>query len=180
MLPFADAVPASNGTRATIRLNENYIQVDLRLVLNHEFGPAMLYLGGSKEHKVSLRTWAKTKGLTLNEYGLFNAESGKRPAGETEEEIYQLLGLQFIPPELREDTGEIEKSYKHDLPELVKDNEIRGDLLVHSSWCDAANDIETIARHVIATYPRYEYIVISDHSLGEGPAKGLQPKDFIR
>ena len=179
-LPFAGRVLAGGETRASILLKKSNTQVDVRLVHAHEFGSALLYFTGSKEHNIALRTWAKSKGWKLNEYGVFDAETNKWLAGTTEEEIYRLFGLQYIPPELREERGEIENARKHLLPKLVEQNDIRGDMQMHSTWSDGAEDIESIARYVLKEYPRYEYIVITDHSPSERVAGGLETGDFIR
>lgn len=178
-LPFVARVLASGETRASILLKTSNVQVDVRLVHDFEYGAALLYFTGSKEHNIALRTWAKGKGWKMNEYGVFDAESGKRLAGATEEEVYRLFGMQFVPPELREERGEIEKARKGLLPLLVEEKDIRGDMQMHSTWSDGAEDIETIARYIRKTYTQYEYIVITDHSPSERVAKGLQPAEFL-
>ncbi|OQP63837.1 DNA polymerase III [Niastella vici] len=179
-LPQSERILAKGETRASIVLKKTNIQVDLRLVHEYEYGSALLYFTGSKEHNIKLRTWAKGKGWKLNEYGVFDAESDKQLAGATEEEIYRLFGMQFIPPELREERGEIENARKHLLPRLVNLKDIRGDMQMHSVWSDGADEIETIARYVCKEFPHYEYIVLTDHSPSERIAGGLQPADFIK
>ncbi len=178
--PEVARVIAAGETKASIVMKEPSIQVDIRLVSVHEFGAAMLYFTGSKEHNIHLRMMAREKGWKINEYGLFDAASGRRMAGNTEATMYQMLGLPFIPPELREDRGEIEWAIKKPLPELVSPEDIRGDLQMHSTWSDGADSIETIAKHVLKYYPHYEYIVITDHSPSERIAHGLAEKDFIK
>jgi DNA polymerase (family 10) len=138
----------------------------------------LLYFTGSKEHNVKLRSWAKTKGWKLNEYGVFDAKTNKKLAGKTEEEIYEWFDMQYIPPELREDKGEIELAREHKLPKLVELKDIKGDLQMHSRWSDGAEKIETIGRYILKEFPHYKYIVITDHSPSERVAGGLQPDDF--
>lgn len=179
-LPFVDRVLASGETRASILLKTSNTQVDIRLVNEAAYGSALLYFTGSKEHNIALRTWAKGKGWKLNEYGVFEAETDKWLAGATEEEVYRLFGMQYVPPELREERGEIEKARKGLLPRLVEEKDIRGDMQMHSTWSDGAESIETIARHIRKEFPQYEYIVITDHSPSERVAKGLQPAEFIQ
>jgi DNA polymerase (family 10) len=152
--------------------------VDVRLVQEQQYGAALLYFTGSKEHNVKLRERAKQKGWKLNEYGLFDLKSHRQLAGRTEEQIYALLGLQYIPPELREDRGEWEAAAQHTMPVLVDQRQIRGDLQMHSRWSDGAENIAAIAGYVVKTFPHYEYIVITDHSPSERIAHGLQPADF--
>lgn len=169
---------ASGETKISFLLKRSHAQVDIRLVHEHEYGAALLYFTGSKEHTVKLRTWAKARGWKLNEYGLFNAKTNERLAGRTEEEIYEWFDLQFIPPELREEKGELELAIKHKLPRLIEPGDIKGDMQMHSRWSDGSETIETIARHILKEYPNYQYIVITDHSPGERIAGGLQPSDF--
>lgn len=179
-LPLVDRVLASGETKASILLKDNSVQVDLRLVNDYEYGAALLYFTGSKEHNIRLRTWAREKGWKLNEYGVFDAVSDKMLAGATEEEIYHLFGMSWIPPELREERGEVEMAIKHALPDLLTESVIRGDMQMHSTWSDGAEDIETIARFLQKDYPHYEYIVMTDHSPSERIAGGLQVEDFIK
>jgi DNA polymerase (family 10) len=179
-LPGVARIIAAGETKASVFMKEPGIQVDIRLVSAHEYGAAMLYFTGSKEHNIHLRIMAKEKGWKINEYGLFDAGSGKRLAGNSEEEMYRKLGMPFIPPELREDRGEIEWSMKKTLPKLVEEKDIRGDLQMHSTWSDGAETIETIARHVMRQFPHYEYIAITDHSPSERIAGGLSEKEFTK
>lgn len=180
VLKQADRVIAGGETRASILLKKAKMQVDLRLVHEYEYGSAILYFTGSREHTIALRSLAKNKGWKLNEYGLFDIETGKRLAGATEEEIFQLLGMQTIPPELREDRGEIERAKKYSLPKLVEVRDIKGDMQMRSTWSDGTENIETIANYILHQFPHYEYIVITDHPAGNQVAGGLQPAGFIR
>jgi DNA polymerase (family 10) len=179
-IPAAERVLASGETKASLLLKKTNMQVDLRLVQEHEYGSALLYFTGSREHTIALRTWAKAKGWKVNEYGIFDVQSNKRLAGATEEEIYNLFGMAYIPPELREMRGEIEAARSRSLPELVEEKDIRGDLHLHSRWSDGAADIEAIALHLREKFPRYEYMVVTDHSPSQRIAGGMQPEAFLR
>jgi len=145
------------------------MQADLRVVGPESYGAALMYFTGSKAHNVKLRTLAVKKGLKLNEYGLYKGE--KRIAGETEKEMYKTLGLPFIPPELREDRGEIEAAIEGKLPDLIELKDIKGDLHTHTQWSDGKATIEEMA--VRARNLGYEYIAISDHSPSQSIANGL-------
>ena len=177
-LPQVARTIAAGDTKASVVLKEHNTQVDIRLVEESEYGSALLYFTGCKEHNIRLRLMAKEKGWKISEYGIFEAASDKRLGGETEKQMYDALGMDFIPPELREDKGEIEQAQKNTLPKLVESKDIKGDLQMHSTWSDGAESIETIARHVIKYFPQYEYIVITDHSPTERIAHGLKPEDF--
>jgi DNA polymerase (family 10) len=177
-LAQVDRTIAAGDTKASVVLKENNIQVDIRLVDESEYGSALLYFTGSKEHNIHLRLMAKDKGWKISEYGLFHAKTNKRLGGETENQIYDALGIHFIPPELREDKGEIEQAQKHTLPNLVESKDIKGDMQMHSTWSDGAESIEHIAKHILKNFPRYQYIVITDHSPSERIAHGLQPDEF--
>jgi DNA polymerase (family 10) len=146
------------------------MQVDLRVVSAESFGAALQYFTGSKEHNIRLRELAVKKGWKLNEYGLFDGD--KQIAGRTEEEIYRQLDMPLIPPELREDRGEIEAADR--LPQLVELSDIRGDLHLHTPASDGKNTIEELA--AAAKKQGYRYIAISDHSKSETIAKGLSIK----
>ncbi|HVM86976.1 MAG TPA: DNA polymerase/3'-5' exonuclease PolX [Puia sp.] len=175
-----ERILASGETKASILLKKTNMQIDLRLVHESEYGSALLYFTGSKEHNIALRSWAKAKGWKVNEYGIFDTETDRRLAGSTEKEIYTLFGMQFIPPELREMRGEIETARKNELPKLVEETDIRGDMQMHSTWSDGTENIETIARHVLTGFPGYEYIVMTDHSPSQRVAGGLQPEEFLK
>ncbi|HHG75413.1 MAG TPA: DNA polymerase III, partial [Persephonella sp.] len=133
---------------------------------------------GSKQHNIHLREIAKEKGLKINEYGVFKADTEEKVAGETEESVYRSVGMDWIPPELREDRGEIEAAMEHKLPELVELKDIKGDLHVHSTWSDGTFSIKDLVDFVRKNY-RYEYIVITDHSKSQRVAHGLDENRLL-
>ncbi len=169
-MPFVKEVLERGGTKAAV-LTEDGLHVDLRVVAEEEFGAALQYFTGSKAHNVRLREMASRKGLKVNEYGIFRERDGKRLGGKAEEDIYRILGLPFIPPELREDRGEIEAALAGKLPDLLTPESIRGDLHVHTDWSDGGEDLETVAR--AAKERGYGYVAVTDHSKGLGVARGL-------
>ncbi len=147
------------------------MQVDVRALPADSYGAALQYFTGSKDHNVALRTRALKMGLTLNEYGLFQLEDNRRVAGETEEQIYAALGLAWIPPELRENQGEIEAALEGRLPRLLEQRDIRGDLHMHTRETDGRATLEEMAEAAKAL--RYEYIAVTDHSKSLAMANGL-------
>ncbi|MDA2919624.1 DNA polymerase/3'-5' exonuclease PolX [Desulfobacterota bacterium AH_259_B03_O07] len=161
-------VLASGDTKGSI-ISRNGIQVDLRVVGPGSYGAALQYFTGSQAHNVKIRTIGVKKGLKINEYGLFRGD--KTIAGETEKDVYYKLGLPLIPPEIREDRGEIEAAIEGKLPNLVESNDIKGDLHVHTNWSDGTSSIEDMARK--AKKLGYEYIAITDHSPSSRIANGL-------
>jgi DNA polymerase (family 10) len=169
-LPEVGEVLEKGDTKGSIRHREG-IQVDLRVVEPECFGAALLYFTGSKQHNIRVREMAVRKGLKLSEYGLFRAASGRRVAGATEEEVYAAIGLPWIPPELREDAGEVEAALAHRLPSLVTLADIRGDLHCHTRATDGHATIEAVV--AAARQRGYEYVVISDHSRSARIAGGL-------
>jgi DNA polymerase (family 10) len=150
------------------------MQVDVRLLPPESFGAALLYFSGSKSHSVILRQRALKMGYTLNEYGLARLSDEKRIAGKTEEEIYAKLGLDWIPPELREATGEIEAAEEHKLPALVREEDLHGDVHMHTVTTDGRNTIEEMAE--AARSRGYQYMAITDHSKNLAMANGLDDK----
>ena len=164
------------NTKGSIIYKDN-IQVDLRIVKDDAFGSLLQHFTGSKEHNVKLRKIALSKGLHLSEYGLKDAATGKQIPFSTEHEQYERLGLQFIPPELREDKGEIEAAMEKKIPRLIEISDIKGDLHVHSNWSDGHNTIEEIA--LAARALGYEYLNISDHSASSKIANGLSEKRLL-
>ncbi len=168
-------VLAQGPTRTTIVLRSG-LQVDLRVVANASSGAALIYFTGSKAHNIALRKLAADRGWKLNEYGLFEGE--RLLAGKSEEEIYQKLGLSFIPPELREDRGEIALARGGALPKLVMLADIRGDLHVYTTWSDGTASIEEMAQAARAR--GYEYLAITDHSQRLTVAHGLDAARLAR
>jgi len=163
-------VLAHGPTRTTVVLRSG-LQVDVRVIPEQSYGAAVLYFTGSKAHNIALRAIAVHRGWKLNEYGLFSGK--RRIAGLTEEEIYKKLGLAYIPPEMREDRGEIALAQANELPTLVTRADIRGDLHVHSDWTDGTAPIEAMAKAAQAR--GYEYIALTDHSRRVAMAHGLDP-----
>src|SRR5712692_7447202 len=169
-LPGLMELIASGENKVSFRLRGG-MQVDVRLLPPESFGAAMQYFTGSKAHNVALRQRALKMGFTLNEYSLANVEDGKPVAGKTEEEIYAKLELDFIPPELRENLGEIEAAAGHTLPVLIERSDIRGDVHMHTVETDGRNTIEEMAE--AARERGYEYMAITDHSKNLAFANGL-------
>ncbi len=158
-MPEVMHVHGKGKTKTMVKL-KNGMDVDLRVVSEESFGAALNYFTGSKDHNVVLRRIAQEKGLKLNEYGLFRGE--QRIAGRAEEEIYEALGLAYIPPEMRENQGEIEAAKKGELPDLVGYQDLRGDLQTQTKWTDGSNSIEEMAEE--AKKLGLEYIAITDHT----------------
>jgi DNA polymerase (family 10) len=163
-------VLAKGDNKVSFKLRSG-MQVDVRTLAPESYGAAMQYFTGSKNHNVSLRQRALKMGLTLNEYGLFRLEDNERVAGATEDEIYGTLKLDCIPPELRENCGEIEAAEKHMLPKLITVSDIRGEVHMHTVETDGRNTIEEMAE--AAKERGYEYIAITDHSKNLAFANGL-------
>ncbi len=169
-MPAVVDVIARGDTKASIR-HQDGLAIDLRVVLPESFGAALQYFTGSKDHNVRTRELAQRMGLTISEYGVFEVKTGRRVAGATEEDVYAAIGLPWIPPELRENGGEIEAARDGRLPALVTEGDIRGDLHAHTDWSDGQLPLE---RLVEAAQARgYEYIIVSDHSKSTTIANGL-------
>jgi DNA polymerase (family 10) len=171
--PGIDQTLARGENKVSFTL-ENGIQVDVRLLEKENFGAALMYFTGSKEHNVALRSRANDLGYTLSEYALATLKGEKRVAGRSEEEIYAKLKLDFIPPELRENTGEIAAAEKHKLPHLIRLEDIKGDLQMHTTASDGKNSIEEMAE--AARELGHQYIAITDHSKAVTVANGLDEK----
>jgi DNA polymerase (family 10) len=167
-------VIAEGEKRSTVRLRSG-LQVDLRVVPKVSRGAALLYFTGSKAHNIALRTLAVAKGWKLNEYGLF--EGAKRIAGATEKSVYRRLGLAWVPPELREDRGEIAAARKGRLPRLVELDDLRGDLHCHTEATDGRLSVEAMAR--AAAKLGYEYLSINDHTRHVTVAHGLDADGLL-
>ena len=173
-LPGVIKVWAKGTTKASIRLKDGF-DMDIRVVPKKSFCAALQYFTGSKEHNIETRKIAMDKGLKLSEYGLFRGP--RMVASQTEEDIYKALNMDWMPPELRENQGEIEASLKHKLPELINYQDIRGDLHVHSDWDGGVNSIGDLAK--AAQKMGYEYLGISDHTKFLKIEKGLDEKKII-
>jgi DNA polymerase (family 10) len=176
--PKVHEVLAHGENKASVRFGLEGIQVDLRTLPASSYGAAMQYFTGSKEHNVSLRQRALKMGLTLNEYGLSKLDGGEIVASRTEEEIYAKLGLAWIPPELRENTGEIDAAETNNLPALLEVSDIRGDLHMHTRETDGRATLEEMAE--LAKAAGYEYIAITDHSKALAMANGLDEERVVR
>ena len=164
-------------TKCSVILN-NDVQVDLRVIDVSSYGSALQYFTGSKDHNVKLRRIAKKKKWKLNEYGLFNTVNDERLAGENEKDIYKTLDLEYIEPELRENRGELEAAQKGLLPNLVSQDQIKGDLHIHTVWSDGNNTIEEMAK--AAKQLNYEYIAICDHARGLQIVRSLSERDISK
>jgi DNA polymerase (family 10) len=171
--PGIDQTLAHGENKVSVLLG-NGLQVDVRMLAKENFGAALLYFTGSKAHNVGLRGRALDMGWTLNEYALTTVKGGKVVAGKTEEEIYAKLGLDYIEPELREMTGEIEAAEAHKLPQLIQLADIRGDLQMHTTASDGRNSIEEMGE--AAKNLGYEYIALTDHSKAVTVANGMDDK----
>lgn len=171
--PDIDQKLAHGENKVSFTLSDG-LQVDVRLLEKENFGAALMYFTGSKEHNVALRGRANDMGLTLNEYALATLKGEKRVGGRTEEEIYAKLKLDYVPPELRENTGEIAAAEEHKLPHLVTLKDMKGDLQMHSTASDGKNSIEEMAE--AARELGHEYIAITDHSKAVTVANGLDEK----
>ena len=164
-------VAASGTTRATVVLRSG-LQVDLRVVPVESYGSALHYFTGSKAHNIAIRKLGLQRGLKINEYGIFRG--ARRIGGKTEEEVFRAVGLPFIPPELREEHGEIEAAAAGKLPHLVELADLHGDLHVHSEATDGHNTLEELAK--AAKDHGYEYLAVTDHSRRIAMAHGLDPR----
>lgn len=173
-MPEVMQVIEKGKTKSAVKLKTG-MNADIRTLPAVSFGAASQYFTGNKDHNIALRRIAEDKGWKLSEYGLFEKE--KQIAGESEQEVYEKLGLQCIPPELRENTGEIEAAKKGVLPELVELKNLRGDLQVHSNWTDGQNSIMEMAEQ--AKKNGLEYIVISDHSKYLAMTGGLDEEGLL-
>jgi DNA polymerase (family 10) len=174
-LPGVEKVWAKGPTKSSVHLKQGF-DVDLRVVKEKSFGSALQYFTGSKEHNIATRKLAISKGLKLNEYGVFNGE--KQIAGKTEEDVYKAIGLLYIEPEMRENDGEIQLALENKLPKLIGYKDIKGDLHCHSNWDGGENSIEEMAEHAIKM--GYEYIGISDHTKYLKIENGLDEKQLLK
>jgi DNA polymerase (family 10) len=175
--PKAHTVLGKGANKASIQYGLDGLQVDLRALPHESYGAAMQYFTGSKEHNILVRSRALKLGLTLNEYGLFKLDTEERVAGESEEEVYAALGLAWIPPELRENCGEIEAALEGRLPALIQLSDIRGDLHMHTTETDGRATLQEMAEAAHAL--GYQYIAITDHSKALAMANGLDEKRAV-
>ena len=173
--PLMDVI-ASGDNKISFHLRSG-MQVDVRLLPPESFGAAMQYFTGSKTHNVALRQRALKMGYTLNEYSLAKLEGGKAVAGKTEEEIYAKLKLDYIPPEMRENLGEIDLAQNHALPQLITQADLKGDVHMHTVETDGKNTIEEMAEAAKAR--GYQYMAITDHSKNLAFANGLDDKRAV-
>jgi DNA polymerase (family 10) len=175
--PRVHEVLSRGVNKASAKIGREGLQVDVRALPRETYGAAMQYFTGSKEHNVAVRTRAVKMGFKLSEYGLFRAENDARVAGETEEEVYKALGLAWIPPELRENLGEIEAAAEGRIPNLVELKDIRGDIHMHTTETDGRASLEEMA--AAAKNLGYEYVAITDHSKAIAMANGLDEKRAV-
>ncbi len=179
--PETSEVLLAGGTKTSVR-GPRGVQIDLRVVERESFGAALQYFTGSKEHNVRLRSRARDRGLTINEYGVYKLVSGeakgKSLGGRTEEEVYDAVGLPWIPPEIREGGDEIALAEQGDLPTLVAIDDIRGDLHMHTTATDGEDTLAEMARAAIAR--GLEYIAITDHGQRVTMAHGLDRKRLLK
>ena len=172
-LPLIDKLLARGQNKVSFTLRNN-LQVDVRLLPRASYGAALQYFTGSKMHSIVLRQRALKRGMTLSEYALLRLEDNAIVAAASEEEIYNALGLDYIPPELRENSGELEAAEKHTLPNLIVRNDLRGDLHMHTTESDGTNSIREMAEAAIAR--GLEYIAITDHSKALAMTNGMDDK----
>ena len=174
--PSVERILARGDTKCSV-IVERGLQIDLRVVPARSFGAALLYFTGSKEHNVRLRGLALRRKLLLNEYGLYRVgaeDRGQEIASVTEEDVYAALEMDWIPPELREDRGEVDAAKAHALPKLVELAQVRGDLHTHTNWTDGRDPLAEMARRAKAK--GYAYLAVTDHSPGLGMTNGLSPE----
>ncbi|MEK7630007.1 MAG: DNA polymerase/3'-5' exonuclease PolX [Patescibacteria group bacterium] len=191
-MPEVARVFAHGETKSAVKL-ANGLDVDLRVVQEKSYGAALNYFTGSKDHNIALREIAIKKGYKLNEYGIFSTKGGSLPAGgrgasggkgfkqiagRTEEEIYKNLGLEYIEPEMRENTGEIELAKEKKLPKLINYGDLKGDLQIQTNWTDGANSIEEMAEAAVKL--GLKYIAITDHTKRLAMIGGLDEKKIKR
>jgi DNA polymerase (family X) len=176
-LEAVDEVQASGEAGAKV-LTHSGLPVDLRIVPEEAFGNLLQHFTGSGKHNEALRTEAVRRGLHVSEYGIADDESGYSQAFTTEHEVYERLGMQFIPPELRENRGELEAARKHRLPELIEVEDVRGDLHMHTVLSDGRNTLEEMAQ--AARDHGYDYVAITEHSASHGFGNDVQPDELLR
>ncbi len=174
-MPEVALVIAHGSTKSSVKLKSG-INIDLRVVSMESYGTALNYFTGSKEHNIALRVFAMQKGWKLNEYGLFKGK--ERIAGITEEELYKKFGMDYIEPELRENTGELETALSHKLPKLIGYKDLQGDLQIQTDWTDGSDSIEAMAK--IALAHGLKYIAVTDHTKRLAMTNGLDEKRILQ
>lgn len=176
-LPQVSEVIAAGETKGSVNIMET-VQADIRVVPRESFGSALAYFTGSQAHNVKLRHLARSKGLKLSEYGLFRAKDNRLIASKSEEDIYRSLGMQFVPPEIREDAGEVEAAVAGALPGLVSLNMIKGEMHLHTDWSDGFHPLEEIARFLKEL--GFAYFAVTDHSKSLRVAGGLDEDQVLQ
>ena len=187
-LPFVEKIISKGGTKATI-LHKKGPSIDLEVLPEEEYGSLLQHFTGSKEHNVALRTWAEKHGFSISEHGIKISQRSKVKGQkynskfkiikcENEEKVYKTLGMDWIPPELRENNGEIELAFKHQLPKLIEQKDVKGDLHIHSTWSEGDMTISEIAQY--ASKLGYEYIAMTDHTAGLGITHGIKEKEISK
>jgi DNA polymerase (family 10) len=176
-LPQVSEVLAAGDTKGSVNIL-NTVQADIRVVPRQSFGSALAYFTGSKAHNVRLRQIAKKKGLKLSEYGLFGEKDSTLIASESEGDIYTSLGMSFVPPEIREDSGEVEAAIQGLLPDLVKGEMIKGEMHLHSDWSDGFHTLVEISRFMEER--GFQYFSVTDHSKSLRVAGGLDENELLR
>jgi DNA polymerase (family 10) len=177
LLPEIDRILGRGPTKSNIILTSG-VQVDLRVVDKDQYWAALVYFTGSKTHNIALRRRALDRNQKLNEYGITNLSDGTMLKAQTEQDLYRMLDLQYIEPELREDSGEIEAAIKGTLPRIVPYGAVKGDLHVHSAWSDGKHRIRELAEGAKAL--GYEYIAICDHAWNAKIARGLDETAIVK
>ncbi|MBN1310955.1 MAG: hypothetical protein JXB30_05995, partial [Anaerolineae bacterium] len=172
--PEVSRVLAHGTTKSSVEFHSG-LQIDLRVLPPERYGTLLAYFTGSKEHNVKLRELALKKGLSLNEHGFTPVAGGNEILCATEEEVYAVLGLPWIPPELRENRGELETAQDGKLPELIELKDIKGDLQLHTTWSDGKSSILEMAKAALER--GYQYMLVTDHTYGLGVVQGMSPQD---
>ncbi|MEC5142483.1 DNA polymerase III [Chitinophaga sp. 212800010-3] len=178
-LPQVSHVVAVGNSRICLLL-QNHLQADIRLTNKEQYGATMLHYTGPVAHNDQLMKLAEKNGYHLGEAGLSNSDNGTYIGGTTEEEIYRLLHLSYPEPELRGNAEVVASAAAHQLPALISFNQIRGDMQIHSNYCDGAAGIIEIARYVIHAFPHYQYMVITDHSIPGKDKAQMNYLDYLR
>ena len=178
-LPFVERIIAEGRERISLLLR-NHMQADLQLVDAKQYGAALLYYTGPVSYNKWLENQAGKRGFRFSPHGLSDIKTSRQIAADTEEDIYRILRIDCLDPELRENETFINAALKQPLPALVTFDQIKGDMQVHSNWSDGEETIKHIAQYVLNAFPHYQYVVITDHATEKKSVYSLQPKDFAR